>query len=77
MNHHIEILRMAAVLQLTGLSRTTLWRRIRSGDFPPAVRLGGPETRSVGWRAEEIKAWIASRPRAAGEHTEMKEVPAN
>ena len=64
MNHHIEILRMPAVLQLTGLSRTTLWRRVRSADFPPAVRLGGPETRSVGWHASDVEAWIQNRPQA-------------
>lgn len=62
MKNHLEILRMSAVLKCTGLSRSTLWRRIRSGDFPPAVRLGGPETRSVGWKTSDIELWIRNRP---------------
>ena len=73
MKNHLEILRMSAVLKYTGLSRTTLWRRIRSGDFPVAIRLGGTGTRSVGWHANEIEDWLASRPRATGEHSETNE----
>ena len=58
------ILRTLAVLELTGLSRTSLWRRIRDGDFPAAVRLGGPNSRAVGWRRSEIEQWLEERPRA-------------
>lgn len=54
------ILRTAAVIRLTGLSRTTLWRLERQGAFPSRVRLG---VNSVGWREEEIARWINSRPR--------------
>ena len=54
------ILRTAAVTRLTGLSRTTIWRLERQGEFPSRVRLG---VNSVGWREEEIARWINSRPR--------------
>jgi prophage regulatory protein len=54
------ILRTAAVIQLTGLSRTTLWRLERQGEFPARVRLG---LNSVGWLEEEIARWIDTRPR--------------
>jgi prophage regulatory protein len=54
------ILRTAAVTRLTGLSRTTLWRLERQGEFPSRVRLG---LNSIGWREEEIARWINSRPR--------------
>lgn len=37
------ILRLPQVLVLTGLSKTTLWRRVRAGEFPPALRLGGQD----------------------------------
>ena len=57
-----RILRTPEVVHLTGLSKTTIWRRVRSGDFPALVQLGGPESRSVGWRQEEIEKWIESRP---------------
>ena len=54
------ILRTADVIRRTGLSRTTLWRLERQGDFPERVRLG---LNSVGWREEEIARWIDTRPR--------------
>jgi predicted DNA-binding transcriptional regulator AlpA len=54
------ILRTAEVVRLTGLSRTTLWRLERSRDFPSRVRLGA---NSVGWREDEVRNWIDSRPR--------------
>ena len=60
-----QIFRVADVLAMTGLSRTTLWRRIKSGDFPPPILLGGPGSRAVGWRRAEVQAWIDERPIAA------------
>ena len=59
-----EILREPSVLKATGISRTTLWRRVRSGDFPRPLRLGGPTTRAVGWRREDVERWLAERPTA-------------
>ncbi len=69
-NAQLEILRVKSVLAATGLSRTTLWRRVRSGDFPRPLRLGGPSSRCVGWRAGEIAAWVESRERAGFEVAE-------
>ena len=45
-----RIMRIPEVVEVTGLSKTTIWRRVKSGDFPPPVRLGSLATRSVGWR---------------------------
>ena len=51
------------VRDLTGLSRTTAWRRQKAGDFPPPVVISPGR---VGWRESEISAWKASRaPRSA------------
>ena len=50
------ILRLPAVKARTGLSRSTIYRRIHSpGDFPAPVFLGG---RAVGWIEAEIDAWL-------------------
>ena len=57
-----RIMRIPEVVEVTGLSKTTIWRRVKSGDFPPPVRLGSLATRSVGWREGEIKRWLDSRP---------------
>lgn len=57
MNPH-RIIRLPEVLHLTGLSRTTLWRKEQGGDFPSRLRLG---VNSVGWLYADVAAWIASR----------------
>jgi predicted DNA-binding transcriptional regulator AlpA len=56
----MAILRTADVIRVTGLSRTTLWRLERQGDFPARLRLG---LNSIGWREDEIARWIDARPR--------------
>ncbi|MCQ3804564.1 MAG: AlpA family phage regulatory protein [Acidimicrobiia bacterium] len=55
---------MPAVVAVTGLSRTTLWRLRQAGEFPAPVRLGGDASRAVGWLRGDIEAWIHSRPAA-------------
>ena len=35
------ILRIEEVVQVTGLSKATIYRRIRDQQFPPPVKLGG------------------------------------
>ena len=57
-----KIMRIPEVIDATGLSRATIWRRVRSGEFPPPVRLGGPNSRSVGWKKAEVEEWIDTRP---------------
>ena len=57
-----RIMRVPEVVQVTGLSKTTIWRRVKNGDFPAPVRLGSLATRSVGWRESEVKGWLGSRP---------------
>ena len=54
------ILRPPEVLIRTGLSRTTIWRRVRAGTFPAPIELG---ENSIGWPESEITAWLANRPR--------------
>ena len=48
-----------------GLSRSAIYRQMRAGTFPCPVRVG---PKAVRWSAAEIEAWLASRPRAEGEH---------
>lgn len=47
--------RISDVLQITALSRATLYRRIADGRFPKPVHLGG---RACGWTPEALQAWI-------------------
>jgi prophage regulatory protein len=56
-----KILRLRDVLADTGLSRTTVYRLIQAGSFPPGVRLSD---RAVGWPEEVVEQWKESRPSA-------------
>lgn len=58
------ILRRPDVERLTQLSKASIYRLMAAGRFPAAIRLG---ERAVAWRATEIEAWIASRPRSHGD----------
>ena len=53
-----RILRLPAVKESTGLSRSTLYLRIANGVFTHPVSLGG---RAVGWPADEVVALNAAR----------------
>lgn len=55
-----KMLRAPEVMARTGLSRVTIWRRVRAGTFPAPVEIG---VNSIGWPAAEISAWLESRPR--------------
>ncbi|MBB4226124.1 Prophage CP4-57 regulatory protein (AlpA) [compost metagenome] len=47
--------RLNDVIRITALSRSSIYRRIAAGEFPPQVSLGG---RATGWRREALQAWI-------------------
>lgn len=52
-----RILRINTVLDRTGLSRATLYRKINDGTFPKQIKLS---TRCAGWRESAINAWLRS-----------------
>lgn len=49
------ILRLPAVKNRTGLSRSTIYLRISQDTFPKPVSLGA---RAVGWVESEIQEWL-------------------
>ena len=64
-NHAFDadsFLRMKAVIELSGLSRSTIYSFIKDGKFPAQCKIG---ERAVGWRASEIFEWISTRTRGA------------
>ena len=48
----------------TGLSRSTLYRKMREGTFPVPLKIS---ERAVRWRERDIRAYVDSRPRSYGE----------
>lgn len=53
-----RMLRVREVCQMIGLSRSTVWRLERAGDFPKHYQLSPG---SVGWKLSEIQNWIDDR----------------
>ena len=54
----IRIMRLAQVLDVTGLGKTKIYELQSQGDFPMRV---GITAHSVGWIEAEVQAWIARR----------------
>ena len=52
---NMRILRLPEVVQITGLSRSTIYLRIEAKTFPKQINLGG---RAVGWVDESIDEWM-------------------
>lgn len=52
-----RILRLKTVLDRTGLSRSTLYRKIERGTFPQQVRIS---ERCIGWREGDVERWLTN-----------------
>ena len=59
-----QLLTRREIEKLCRLSRTSIYRLMRAGQFPEPIRIG---PRAVRWPQSEIESWLASRPRATGE----------
>jgi prophage regulatory protein len=62
-----KFLRLPAVIERVGKSRTAIYRDIQAGAFPAPIRIGA---RAVAWDSAEIAAWqqriIAASTSGAG-----------
>lgn len=54
----IRLLRLAQVMDMTGLRRTKIYELQATGGFPMRVQI---TDHSVGWVEEEVQAWLARR----------------
>lgn len=55
MSNNERIIRLKTVLARTGLSRSTVYRKIADGTFPRQVPIS---TRGTGWYESTINQWI-------------------
>lgn len=53
-----QLLRLPAVIERTGLSRSSIYRNEAAGAFPHRVKIG---ERAAAWLAADIDRWIAGR----------------
>ena len=56
-----RLLKLTAVCEVTGLSRSMLYRMIAAEEFPPPRKIGPKASR---WLQSEIAGWMAALPRA-------------
>lgn len=52
------VLRLPAVKERTGLSRSSIYLRMSNNEFPSPISLGG---RAVGWLEEDIDNWLKQK----------------
>ena len=57
----MQFIRPRQVLEMIGVSRTTLWRMVQAGAFPRPVRI---TERNCGFVLDNVEAWMKAR--AAG-----------
>ncbi|WP_039732224.1 helix-turn-helix transcriptional regulator [Xanthomonas citri] len=52
-----RLLRLPEVQRITGMGRSTIWKRAGDGTFPKPVKLG---PRTTAWVAGEVEQWANS-----------------
>ena len=53
-----RLLRLREVVEITSLSRSTIYRMMNAGQFPQSVKI---RSRSVRWKLSDINAWMDSK----------------
>lgn len=56
MSNPDRIIRLKTVLARTGLSRSTLYRKIAEGTFPAQIKIS---VHGAGWRESSVNTWIS------------------
>ena len=51
-----RIVRLKTVLTRTGLSRSTIYRKIAEGTFPPRLKIS---LHGAGWKESDFNSWVA------------------
>jgi prophage regulatory protein len=54
----MRFVRPREVLEMIGVSRSTLWRMVQAGEFPPPVRI---TQRNSGYVLEAVEEWMRAR----------------
>ena len=53
-----KFLRLPEVVSRTGYSGTTIWRKVKTGEFPKPVSIG---PKATAWIEREVDEWITSK----------------
>jgi prophage regulatory protein len=58
MSNEVALLTVAELETITRMERTTIYRRIKAGDFPAPLQIS---PRKSLWRLSDVNAWRESR----------------
>ncbi|MEN9896542.1 MAG: hypothetical protein RLZZ66_191 [Pseudomonadota bacterium] len=58
----MKFIKIDNVLEMTAMSRTTLYQRIKDGDFPEQIKLG---SRSSVWYEDAVLDWMNTKIKQA------------
>jgi prophage regulatory protein len=64
-----KFVRLGQVMEMTGLSRSSIYAYMAAGTFPAAVNIG---QRSVAWIEQDLVEWIAGRIAAHRQSSQSK-----
>ena len=64
-----RLLRRRQVEEITGLSRSSIYRLMMDDEFPRPVKIGPAAVR---WKASDLTTWLESRPVATGDYGRPK-----
>ena len=58
--------RIDHLVVMFGLSKATIYRLIKAGEFPSPVKVGGDKSRAVIWLSKDITAWEENLQESGG-----------
>jgi len=62
----MQLFSLTEVRAQVGLGRSTIYRKMAEGTFPPPLKLSEG---CVRWDADDLEAWKAALPRACNDNT--------
>jgi prophage regulatory protein len=68
----LSVLRLRAVKERTGLSQSGIYAKMSKAEFPRSIPLGG---KAIGWRSDEITAWIEAQTAKRDAKVSRRETP--
>ena len=63
-------IRLANILRIIPIGKTTWWAGVKSGRFPEAIKLG---ERTTAWRVEDIRELIESKYQSSSKTSTKKQ----
>ena len=54
----MQVLRLKKLMEVSGLSRSTIYDLMKAGTFPKPLKLG---PRAVGWLQSDVEAWLSGK----------------